>query len=305
MSARPTGAVAIGNFDGVHLGHRAVLDAARRLSDRAKGRTAALTFDPHPLRVLRPDTLPGLITTPSERTELLHGAGVDDVVTLTFDRTLASLEPDAFVTELLWPRLRPAWVVVGPNFAFGRGARGKPVDLARLGERLGFGVEVVPPVVAEGSPVSSSRIRERLSQADIAGARRLLGHAYTLRGTVVSGAGRGREMGVPTANLVPDPVKLLPPEGVYAAWARVPGDSWLPAAVDLGRRPTFESDGELRLEAYLLEGGRDLYGQPLDVALVRYVRPDRTFPDAHALEEAVRDDVAAIRAVLREDAPPG
>lgn len=302
MSARRTGAVAIGNFDGVHVGHRAVLARTRALSESAGGRAAALTFDPHPAAVLWPDRPMHYLTMPDERTDRLHAAGVDDVHTLTFDRALARLEPEAFVTGILWERLRPSFVVVGENFTFGRGARGRPADLARMGERLGFGVEVVDAVTMEGAPVSSTRIRERIGEADMASARRLLGAPYSMRGEIVKGAGRGRDLGTPTANIVPPVAKCLPPEGVYAVWARLPGGERIAAAADLGRRPTFESDGELRLEVHLLEGGRDLYGQVMDVDFVRYIRPDRAFESAAELESAIREDVRSIRLVLAADA---
>lgn len=302
MSVRRTGSVAIGNFDGVHLGHRAVLTRARALAEAVGGRTAALTFDPHPSGVLRPGHAVDLLTTPAERTERLHQAGVDDVVTLGFDRALSRLEPEAFVAGIVWERLRPAHVVVGTDFAFGRGARGRPADLARLGERLGFGVEVVEPVTLDGAAVSSSRIRDRVRDADMAAARRLLGGPYGMEGVVVRGAGRGTGLGIPTANIVPPEHKLLPPEGVYAVWARLATGERLQAAADLGRRPTFEPEGDLRLEVYLLEGGRDLYGEKVAVDFVRYIRPDRIFDSAAALEEAVREDVRAVRLVLAADA---
>ena len=303
MSGRRTGAVALGNFDGVHLGHQAVLARARARAAEAGGRSAVLTFDPHPSAVLRPEGPPPLLTPTSERTARLHALGIDDVHTLTFDRALAALEPEVFVGEVLWPRLRPAWVVVGENFTFGRRARGRPADLARLGERLGFAVEVVPRLLREGAPVSSSRVRERIHEADLAAAARLLGRAYAVVGTVVHGAGQGRELGVPTANVVPPPDKCLPPEGVYAARVRLADGRLLPAAADLGRRPTFEADGDLRLEVHLLEGGgQDLYGQEIEVMLVRYVRPDRAFADASALKAAIAEDVRTIRALLA-DAP--
>lgn len=296
---RTTGAVAIGNFDGVHLGHRAVLERARARAAEAGGRSAVLTFDPHPEAVLRPAGAPPLLTLPAERTALLHAEGIDDVHVLGFDRALASLEAATFVQEVLWPRLGPRWVVVGENFAFGRGARGRPADLARLGERLGFAVEVVPALVVDGAPVSSSRVRERLAEADLAGAERLLGRPYAALGEVVHGAGQGRELGAPTANIVPAAGKCLPPEGVYAVRVRLADGRVLPAAADLGRRPTFEAAGALRLEVHLLEGGgQDLYGQSLEVRFVRYIRPDRVFADAAALMAAIAEDLSAIRALL-------
>ncbi|MCL6596279.1 MAG: bifunctional riboflavin kinase/FAD synthetase [Firmicutes bacterium] len=302
MSERRTGAVAIGNFDGVHLGHRAVLERTRARAAEAGGRSAVLTFDPHPSAVLHPDRPAELLTTREERIARIHATGVDDVHVLTFDRALARLEPEAFVTGILWPRLRPRWVVVGTNFTFGRGARGRAADLARMGERLGFGVEVVEPVVVDGGPVSSSRIRERVRIADMPGARRLMGAPYTMGGTVVARTGRGRTLGVPTANLVPPEGKCLPPEGVYAVWVRLPDGRRAMGAADLGRRPTFEQEGELLLEVHVLDGAHDLYGKALEVEFVRYVRPDRAFPGEGELAAAMREDVATVRAVLSADA---
>jgi riboflavin kinase/FMN adenylyltransferase len=290
--------VAIGSFDGVHVGHRAILAQARLRSRELGGRTVALTFHPHPSAVLTPDHPRRLLTTDDERRRLLFAAGVDEVVTLTFDRTLADLPAEMFVSGILVERLRPGVVVVGENFTFGRGAAGHASDLVRMGERYGFTVDILEPVRMDGTVVSSSRIRARIEDADFAGAARLLGAPYQIRGTVVRGHGEGQRLGFPTLNVLLAPEKCLPPEGVYAVWVELPDGQRRPGAADLGRRPTFETGGSLGLEVYLLEGGGDLYGATVGVEPVRYIRPDRAFPSADALRAAIAEDVQAVRRAL-------
>lgn len=290
--------MAIGSFDGVHAGHRAILDQAKGRARELGGRTVALTFHPHPSAVLTPDRPRRLLTTDEERRRLLYEAGADEVVTLTFDRTLAELPAEMFVSGILVPRLRPAVVVVGEDFTFGRGAAGHPADLVRMGERYGFTVDILEPVRVEGSPVSSSRIRARVEDADFARAERLLTAPYRIDGTVVPGHGEGRKLGYPTLNLTLSPEKCLPPEGVYAVWVHPQSGDRLAGAADLGRRPTFEENGALGLEVHLLEGGGDFYGREVSVRPVQYLRPDQAFESVETLKAQIREDVALTRRAL-------
>lgn len=291
-------AVAIGSFDGVHAGHREILGQARQRAEELEGRTIALTFHPHPSAVLSPDRPRRLLTTDEERRRLLYEAGADEVVTLTFDRTLADLPAEMFVSGILVPRLHPGVVVVGDNFTFGRGAAGRPPDLVRMGERFGFTVDTLDPVRMDGSPVSSSRVRARVEDADFAGAARLLAAPYRIDGTVVPGHGEGRKLGFPTLNLPLSPNKCLPPEGVYAVWVHLPSGDRLPGAADLGRRPTFEENGTLVLEVHLLEGGGDFYGREVSIRPVQYLRPDKRFDSVEDLKSQMREDVAQARRTL-------
>src|SRR5437899_12530996 len=218
---RPS-AVALGVFDGVHLGHRAILGAAVA-HGRATGSPAlACTFEPHPLEVLQPDRAPLPITTLDERLALIGACGVDGAVVLDFTRELAAVEPDAFVKDVLVDRLAAQQVVVGFNHRFGRGARGDADLLRDLGGRLGFSVDVVEPLMVDGAPVSSTAIRAALGRGDLEAAARMLGRPYTLPGKVVAGAGRGRTLGFPTANIAPERPVLVAP-GVYACTTEVAG----------------------------------------------------------------------------------
>lgn len=292
-------AVAIGSFDGVHVGHRAILDQTRMRAQELAGRAVALTFHPHPSAVLVPDHARRLLTTDEERRQLLYEAGADDVVTLTFDPTLAALPAEMFVSGILVEKLRPGVVVVGDSFTFGRGGAGRPNDLVRMGERFGFTVDILDPVRMDGSPVSSSRVRARVEDADFVRASRLLGAPYRITGIVVPGHGEGRKLGFPTLNVPLPRDKCLPPEGVYAVWVTVPSGHRLPGAADLGRRPTFEKDGTLLLEVHLLEGGQDFYGQEVRVEPVQYLRPDRAFEAVDDLKAQMQEDVATVRRSLR------
>jgi riboflavin kinase / FMN adenylyltransferase len=294
-SARPDGpssAVALGVFDGVHLGHRAILGAA--VADaRASGVLAvACTFEPHPMEVLQPERAPLPITTLDERLALIAECGVEEAVVLTFTRALAAVEPEAFVKDVLVDRLRARQVVVGYNHRFGRGARGDTALLRDLGARLGFGVDVVPPLTVDGVPVSSTAIRAALGRGDLDAAARMLGRPYTLPGKVVAGAGRGRTLGFPTANVAPDRPVLVA-AGVYACTVEVSGQQRR-AVVNIGVRPTFGEE-TLAVEAYLLDFSGDLYGQTVRLLFVSRVREERRFPSVDALRAQIADDVETAR----------
>jgi len=288
---RPS-AVALGVFDGVHLGHRAILGAA--VADARASATPALacTFEPHPMEILQPERAPLPITTLDERLTLIAECGVDEAVVLTFTQALAAVEPEAFVKDVLVDRLQARQVVVGYNHRFGRGARGDTALLRELGARHGFGVDVVPPLTVDGVPVSSTAIRAALGRGELDAAARMLGRPYTLPGNVVAGAGRGRTLGFPTANIAPDRPVLVAP-GVYACTIQV-GAQQQRAVVNIGVRPTF-GEATLAVEAYVLDFSGDLYGQTVRLVFVSRVREERRFPTVDALRAQIADDVETAR----------
>ena len=289
--ARPS-AVALGVFDGVHLGHRAILGTAVAHGREAGMPAVACTFDPHPMEVLQPGRAPLPITTLDERLALIEGCGMDAAVVLPFTPQLAAMEPEAFVEDVLVTRLRAREVVVGFNHRFGRGARGDVVMLRRLGERLGFRAHVAEPWMVEGIAVSSTEIRAALQRGDLDAAARLLGRAYTLQGTIGHGAGRGRTLGFPTANLVPTRPPLVA-AGVYACEAEVAGRKER-AVVNVGVRPTF-GEATLAVEAYLLDFAGDIYGQTMTLTFVSRIREERRFPSVDALKWQIHADAEEAR----------
>lgn len=289
--ARP-GAVALGAFDGIHLGHRAILGRAVTLARERGLEALACTFEPHPLEVLQPDRAPRPITTLADRLELIAETGIDTAVVVAFTRAIAALEPEAFVRDALAGTLRAREIVVGFNHRFGRGARGDARLLETLGPSLGFRTHVVAPLEVDGVPVSSSEIRAALGRGDLERAARLLGRPYALGGEVVHGAGRGRTLGFPTANVRMD-LRLPLAPGVYACRARV-GPAEYRAVVNAGVRPTF-GETELAVEAHLLDFSGDLYGQRIHLTFRRRLREERRFPSVEALREQIAADVAAAR----------
>ncbi len=289
--------VAIGVFDGVHLGHRALVARLGELARAAGARALAATFDPTPIQVLAPGAPPSGLSEADERARLLHDAGADDVVVLRFTPEFATLSAEAFVS-----RLRSAGdvrcVVVGPDFQFGHDREGDVPLLHGLGREHGFAVEVVPPIDHGGRIVSSTRIRNALARGDVEEAAELLGRPYRVRGRIVPGERRGRGLGFPTVNLAPPGERLLPRDGIYAMWVTV-GDERHPAAGSLGVRPTFGGGGERRLEAYILDFEGDLYGETAEAAFVKRLRDEERFASAHELAEQIARDVEATRQALR------
>ncbi|MEW6546477.1 MAG: bifunctional riboflavin kinase/FAD synthetase [Bacillota bacterium] len=287
-------AVAVGTFDGVHLGHQRLI---RRLVAGARKErlpAAVLTFEPHPLEVLRPGNGPRRLTLPEEKAAILATLGVDLLLVMRFDRQLAAMSPADFAREVLEGMLRARRVHVGFSFSFGREGLGTPADLLRWGEERGARVEVFPPVRVRGRVVSSTAIREAVMQGAVARARTMLGRPYGVTGRVVRGDGRGRGLGYPTANVECDPRKVMPAPGVYAVWV----NATLPGVANFGRRPTF-GGGEARLEVYLPGIDRDLYGEPIEVAFWRRLRGERCFPDPAALARQLEVDSRRALAALR------
>ncbi len=282
VEPRPGRRVAIGTFDGVHRGHQRVIE----------GCDTVLTFEPHPLEVLRPEDAPRLLTPLSVKRDLIAALGVDELVVARFDRALAETSAEQFVDEVLVARLGAALVSVGENFRFGRGACGNPALLAQ-DER--FETRVVPITREGGEPISSSRIRRLVERGEVAEAAQLLGHPYLFEGEVVHGDRRGRELGFPTANMVPDRRLCIPAAGIYAALA-----DGQPAAVSIGERPTFESDRGLLIEAYLIDFSGDLYGRTLRLAFVQRLRDELRFASPGELVAQMRIDVEQARAACAQ-----
>ncbi len=301
----------IGNFDGVHRGHQALLRRlleAKAQSGLAEARTAVMTFDPHPLQVLRPEAPVRLLTTPEERMEMMAELGMDVGIIQPFTRELAELSPEAFV-QMLVDHLGLAGLVVGPDFALGRGRRGTVEVLRELGQRHGFQVHVVHPITWQGQEVRSFTLRQLIQSGEVAQAMALLTRPYRLKGTVVRGDGRGRQIGVPTANLRVDPLRLLPGDGVYATWTWVggpPGEGHsFPSVTNIGVRPTVDGRGGRQVEVHLLDfpppgQDGDLYGQELTVEFIARLRDEQRFPSLDALVAQIRRDVERARDVLRE-----
>jgi riboflavin kinase/FMN adenylyltransferase len=296
--------VTIGAYDGVHQGHKKVLQLVRELAD-ARGLDAALvTFDRHPAQVVRPDSAPKLLTSLDQRLELLEALGLLDVVyVLRFDEERSHETAEEFVREVLVGLLCARVVVVGADFHFGHKRGGNVALLGEMGKDLGFEVIGLELLAPEGDPhhepFSSTRVRGALANGDVAIAARLLGRPHEVRGVVTRGDQRGRELGFPTANVaVPDEI-CLPADGIYAGEYRTTDDVWRPAAISLGRRPTFyaEADHSL-LEAYLLDFEGDLYDQPAAVRFVERLRGEIRFESVEALVEQLGEDVAATRRIL-------
>jgi len=271
--------VAVGEFDGVHLGHREVI----------RGSDTVLTFEPHPLQVIRPEAAPKLLTSFAVKQHLIAGLGVEELVVVPFDQRFASQSPDDFIEQVLVRRLGATHVSVGENFRFGHRAAG---DSRTLAEDPRFQTRIVPLVEVDGEIVSSSHIRALVGAGEVDAAERMLGAPFQLRGEVVRGDGRGRQLGFPTANLVPDEALVCPGHGVYVA--RADGAC---AAVNVGVRPTFGTGRAVLIEAFLLDRELDLYGQILRVEFLERLRGERRFASVEELVEQMQRDVAQARKV--------
>lgn len=289
------GAVAtVGTFDGVHLGHWTVLEEIRDRAEATGRRSVLVTFDPHPLRIVRPEHAPLLLTTPVEKKEILAESGLEYAVFLSFTEALSRYEPRRFVEEILLDRLGVEELVIGHDHGFGRDRSGGVDVLQALGSELGFKVDVVAPVEALAGPVSSSRIRSLLLEARVREAGACLGRPYSIRGVVVRGDGRGRGLGFPTANLrVSERDKLVPPQGIYAVKGVLKSGSYT-GALHLGPRPTFKGSPPT-IELHLLDFDRDIYGEEVRVDFVEYLRRIEPFTSVAALVDQIRDDVDAAR----------
>jgi len=294
--ALPAPVLALGTFDGIHVGHRQVIGGAMARARDLEGTAVVVTFDPHPLEVLRPGTDPVLLTTLDERLALLDDAGVDLTVVLPFDLAFAQIPAETWLDEILAGRLDARAVFAGSSYTFGHRRQGTAARLAEWGRDRGVEVHLIPAVLVSGEPVSSSRIRTALREGLVDEAARLLGRWYGLGGPVTSGQGRGRTIGFPTANLVPPARKVLPGQGVYATIVDVDGRRY-GGATNVGRRPTF-GGGDVTVETHLLGFAGELSGRTTVVSFVQRLREERTFPGADALVRQIHDDVEQARQLL-------
>jgi riboflavin kinase / FMN adenylyltransferase len=283
--------IAIGMFDGVHLGHRAILGQAVQGLHHPK-ESAVLTFEPHPLVVISPKLAPPRLTTEAQKSDLLLEAGVGSVVVIAFDSYLRNLNAEEFVAALhrIFPHL--VEVFVGPDWRFGQERLGSVDTLRTLGLEHGFFTKTLSAIIDQGQPISSTRIREAINRRAFADADRLLGRAYTVVGTVVRGAGRGRDLGYPTANLE-EVSQMLPPPGVYAGQIQVESTCY-PAVLNYGTKPTVATEGALTLEGHLLGFSGDLYGKKLSVSHWQFIREEQSFATVDDLKMQIACDVASV-----------
>mgnify|MGYP001202705605 CR=1 FL=1 len=288
------GAVTIGNFDGVHRGHAALLAELRRQARAIDGPAIALTFDPHPLHLLRPGQAPPLLTTPEDRARLLQEAGADHVVVLRATHELLGLRATEFFERVIQQRLQTQALVEGANFGFGRGREGDVETLARLCQPAGIDLTVVPPVILDGVEVSSSRVRSFLTAGAVRETASLLGRPYRLHGLVGTGQRRGHKLGFPTANL--EQLRTLAPaDGVYAVRVPHQGEVW-PGAANVGPNPTFGENAR-KVEVHLIGFQGDLYGQPLAVDFIERLRETRSFDGVAKLVEQLHRDIEQARQI--------
>ena len=290
--------VALGNFDGVHRGHAAILDNVRRRAEKRGRRAVVVTFEPHPPKIIRPDKAPLLLMTHSQKCNAMLESGMNGVGVVRFTAEVSKWEPDLFVRRVLVEWLRICEVWVGENFLFGHDRNGNFSLLRTLGVRYGFEVYKVEPVRYKDFVVSSTRIRRLITEGQVDEAGALLGHHYTLDGTVSQGAGRGRKQGVPTANLR-TANELLPPDGVYATTVMINGVIYA-SITNIGVRPTFESAGERTVETHIFHFSSDLYGTELSIAFIARLREERKYEDGEALKAQMNDDFAQAKALFRQ-----
>ena len=298
--ARPV--LTVGNFDGVHRGHQALLAKVCQRAQAIDGTTMAVTFEPHPMRVLRPAVNLPLITPLEQKLALLDVHGMEVALCIRFDPHFARLSADDFVDKLLVSRIKAAEVVVGYDFAFGNKGLGDLELLKQKGQAAGFMVHIVGPVLVGGRPISSTRVRQTVKDRDLDGAKELLGRYYRIAGQVVPGYGRGgRLLGFPTANIkVSD--ELLPGYGVYAVWVELENGGLVKGVTNIGQNPTFDSGG-LNVETHLLDFQRDLYGQPIRVHFVKFLRGEKRFSGPDELKAQIILDVERAREALDNQLP--
>jgi len=290
-------AIAIGNFDGVHLGHRALIARARELAAATGALSVALTFEPHPAVLLAPAHAPRMLTSVERRIELLAEAGVDAVVIEPFTRELASASADAFVDDLVIGALRARAIVVGYDFSYGQGRTGTVAALQAHGRRAGVDIAIVPPVTVDGEIAASTKIRAHLRAGELAQAEQMLGRRWDVDGIVVHGAERGRAIGVPTANIAPG-VELAIAPGIYAVTLGVEGGPPMAAVASLGTNPTFVDGDQLVLEVHVLDWAGDLYDRRVRTTFVARLRDEQKFASVESLIAQIQRDIADARASL-------
>lgn len=307
VSKAPPGGrvIAIGVFDGVHRGHQRILGRAVEEAAATGASSAAVTFYPHPEAVLRPHAAPRMLTSVEQKARLMETLGLDELVVVRFDREFARLSPESFCRAVLSTHLGARTVFVGENFRFGQGGAGTAAHLVEYGRTHGFEVRPVALVEEAGETISSTRIRDLLGAGRVEEAARLLGRPYRIEGPVLSGAGRGRGLDAPTANLAVTRETALPRLGVYVTRSTVDDSRVYQSVTSVGTNPTFESDHKVRVETLLLDFSGDLYGRHLAVDFLARIRGQRTFADAASLAERIREDVKTARAVHAGGPGPG
>ena len=289
--------VTIGNFDGVHRGHQAILSRLREEGERLGAPTMVITFSPHPSQVLRPSVPFHGVMSLREKMRCLWELGIDHALVIRFDHEFTEMTASEFVEEVLWDALRVRAVHVGRDTRFGSGREGDIQFLSSEGRRLGFHVGIVEPVLVDGEVISSSRIRKAVLAGQLREASRLLGRAHRIVGVVEKGDQRGRTLGFPTANLTSDGA-MLPPDGVYAAWSYLEDGKRHPSVVNIGVRPTFDVEPRRVVEVHLLDFSADLYGQRLQVGLMERIRGEAKFEGVAELKAQIQRDVVAARRLL-------
>ena len=287
--------LAIGVFDGVHLGHRAVISTSAEHAQASNGTPVVVTFDPHPEKVLRPQSAPHLLTATPHKIALIRNLGVGHLLIITFDKQFAATEPEDFVQQLVKHSKPLREICVGHQWSFGKNRRGNLALLKKLGAQFDFNVVGIPPVTVNGEVVSSTAIRRAVEAGDLKKAAEMLGREYTILGTVVRGDDLGKKIGFPTANLSAHN-EQFPPNGVYVAEAKLDGGRYR-GVVNLGYRPTVSSSTERILEIHLLDFDRDIYGKDLEVHFIRYLRPEKKFENVDALVRQIERDVQQAREV--------
>ena len=295
----PRGGVAtIGNFDGVHLGHRRILETVVSKAREANRPSIAITFEPHPLAVLRPDHAPRRIQTLRQKEESIEAIGIETLLVIPFTRDFSLTEPEEFVRGFLGDRLAASELVLGQHFAFGRGKRGDLALLKRLGPECGFEASGVEEVIVDGEPVSSTRIRDALGAGRVAAANTMLGREYFIDGIVSKGDRMGRKIGYPTINLTPEN-ELVPADGVYVAGIEISSfGRRFDCVTNIGRRPTVYEDFSTTIETYVLDFSSDVYGERVRLFFVERLREERKFPSVMALTEQIGRDIEATRKFL-------
>ena len=285
----------LGNLDGIHLGHQALLQRVVQDARARGGRSVVLTFEPHPLRILAPERAPKLILTHKDKMVLLHSSGVEVVIIQAFNSLFANVEAEEFVRRYLIERLKVQKMWVGKDLRFGKGRKGRVEDLVRWGTEGGFEVGIVEPVELGGVRVSSSRIRNLIEQGKVREARRYLGRYHFVSGRVASGHQRGRQLGFPTANIAPR-TEVLPANGIYATFFQVGEQQW-PSVTNVGVNPTF-GDGPRTIESYVFDFAGDLYGESVKLFFVERIREERKFPTPETLVEQIKKDILSAKEIL-------
>lgn len=296
----PKPVLTLGNFDGIHLGHQALLRRVVEESKAVGGKSVVLTFEPHPLKILAPERAPRLILTHKDKLRLLQSFAVDVVIIQNFDQAFANAEAEEFVRGYLVDRLNVRKIWVGRDLRFGKGRKGRVEDLMRWGAEIGFGVGVVEPIELAGVRISSSRIRAMIEQGQVDEAGRFLGRHHFISGRVVAGERRGRHLGFPTANIVPR-TEVIPLDGIYATFLQAGQRQWA-SVTSIGLNPTFGA-GPRTVESYVFDFDGDLYGRPVRLFFVKRIREEKKFASPELLVEQIKQDVSNARDILRQIDP--